>query len=61
MLLELGKMYGYETSAAINDAKKKFMNIPLEEVATLKNFKGQRTRLFVILQRYKRDLQGKDV
>jgi hypothetical protein len=39
MLLELGKIYGYETSAAINDAKKKFMNI----------------------QRYKRDLQGKNL
>ncbi len=25
MLLELGKIYGYETSAAINDAKKKFI------------------------------------
>jgi hypothetical protein len=38
MLLELGKIYGYETSAAVNDAKKKFMNRPLEEVATIKEF-----------------------
>ncbi len=38
MLLELGKIYGYETSAAINDAKKKFMNTPIEEVATIKEF-----------------------
>ena len=38
MLLELGKIYGYETSAAINDAKKKFMNMPIEEVATIKEF-----------------------
>ena len=38
MLLELGKIYGYETSAAINDAKKRFMNLPLEEVATIKEF-----------------------
>ncbi len=38
MLLELGKIYGYETSAAINDARKKFMNMPIEEVATIKEF-----------------------
>jgi hypothetical protein len=38
MLLELGRIYGYETSAAINDAKKKFMNMPIEEVATIKEF-----------------------
>ncbi|HEY9205727.1 MAG TPA: hypothetical protein VIO58_07370 [Candidatus Methanoperedens sp.] len=38
MLLELGKIYGYETSAAINDAKKKFMNMPIEEAATIKEF-----------------------
>jgi len=38
MLLELGKIYGYETSAAINDAKKRFMNIPIEEVATIREF-----------------------
>lgn len=41
MLLELGRIYGYETSAAVNDAKKKFMNRPLEEVATLKEFPEQ--------------------
>jgi hypothetical protein len=33
-----GKIYGYETSAAINDARKKFMNMPIEEVATIKEF-----------------------
>ncbi len=38
ILLELGKIYGYETSAAINDARKKFMNMPIEEVATIKEF-----------------------
>ncbi|NJD54673.1 MAG: hypothetical protein FIB07_17665 [Candidatus Methanoperedens sp.] len=38
MPLELGKIYGYETSAAINDVKKKFMNMPIEEVATIKEF-----------------------
>ncbi len=38
MLLELGTIYGYETSAAINDARKKFMNMPIEEVATIKEF-----------------------
>ena len=38
MLLELGRIYGYETSAAINDARKKFMNMPIEEVATIKEF-----------------------
>jgi len=26
------RIYGYETSAAINDARKKFMNMPIEEV-----------------------------
>ncbi len=40
MLLELGKIYGYETSAAINDAKKRFMNRPIEEVATIKEFQS---------------------
>ncbi|MFA4957847.1 MAG: hypothetical protein WC556_12830 [Candidatus Methanoperedens sp.] len=38
MLLELGRIYGYETSAAIDDAKKKFMDMPIEEVATIKEF-----------------------
>ncbi|HEY9205732.1 MAG TPA: hypothetical protein VIO58_07395 [Candidatus Methanoperedens sp.] len=33
MLLELGKIYGYETSAAINDAKKKFMNMPIDKMS----------------------------
>lgn len=38
MLLELGRIYGYETSAAINDAKKKFMNRNIEEISTIKEF-----------------------
>ncbi|MCZ7401403.1 MAG: hypothetical protein O8C61_04205 [Candidatus Methanoperedens sp.] len=41
MLLELGRIYDYETSAAVNDAKKNFMNRPLEEVATMKEFPEQ--------------------
>ncbi len=36
----LGRLYGYETSAAINDAKKRFMNRPIEEVATIKEFQS---------------------
>jgi hypothetical protein len=38
MLLELGRIYGYETSAAVNDAKKKFMNRNIEEISTIKEF-----------------------
>ncbi len=40
MLLELGRIYGYETSAPVYDAKKKFLKRPLEEVATLKEYPG---------------------
>ena len=40
MLLELGRIYGYETSAPVYDAKKKFLKRPLEDVATLKEYPG---------------------
>lgn len=35
MLLELGKIYGYETSVPPYDRKKKFLDRTLEEIATL--------------------------
>jgi hypothetical protein len=38
MLLELGKIYGYETWRGVNDAKKKFMGRTLEEIATVRDF-----------------------
>jgi hypothetical protein len=38
ILLELGKIYGYETWRGVNDAKKKFMGRPLEEIATVCDF-----------------------
>ncbi len=38
MLLQLGKIYGYETWRGVNDAKKRFMGRPLEEIATVRDF-----------------------
>jgi hypothetical protein len=38
MLLELGKIYGYETWRGVNDAKKKFMGRPRKEIVIVRDF-----------------------
>lgn len=44
ILLVLGRIYGYETSAAINDAKKKFMNILSITVLDVSAYKSKNVK-----------------
>jgi hypothetical protein len=43
MLLELRKIYGYDAWGGVNNAKRKFMGRPLEEIATMDKVYVNRT------------------